>query len=146
MFAALYVGGMVLAIGAGMRQPDHVFGFQMFNESSTIEISLERRVRQGGKRVHVPVPNGEWSARDKNGKLHEFRWNDRVRYGGLAALGVRRHASYGLEAQLFRLRKALEDTLRHIPDDAETEALIAVVSASHNGRPPERIRLSALRR
>ncbi|HEY3495650.1 MAG TPA: hypothetical protein VGK73_13225 [Polyangiaceae bacterium] len=142
----LYVAGLLLATAVGMSQPDRVFGFQMFNESSTIEISLERRVRRGGKRSVEPLPDGSWSARDRNGTVHRFRWTDRVHYGALGTLGVRRHASYGLDAQLFRLKRALEDVLRNIPDDAETEALIAVVEASRNGRPPERIRLTAVRR
>jgi hypothetical protein len=142
----LYVAGALLAITAGIRTPDNVFGFQMFNETSKISVSLERRVKQGKKRVSVPVPGGEWRARDRSGTLRTFRWSDRVRYGVLRTLGVRRAASYGLDAQLFRLKHALADVLAHVPDDTETEALTAVVDASKNGRPVERIRLTAVRR
>jgi hypothetical protein len=146
VFSALYVVGIVSAIAAGAREPDRVFGFQMFNETSTLNISLERRVRQGKKRVTVPAPGGVWQARDRSGVVRDFRWTDRVRDRVLGHLEVKRAASYGLEGQLFRLKKALADVLAHIPEDAETEALIAVVEASRNGRAPERIRLTAVRR
>jgi hypothetical protein len=145
-FAALYVIAMVSAIAAGIREPDHVFGFQMFNETSKLEIALERRVRRGRLVKVEPVPGGVWRARDRAGVLREFRWSDRVRDRVLGRLEIRRPAHYGLEGQLFRLRKALADVLAHIPDDTETEALTAVVKASHNGRAPERIRLTAVRK
>jgi hypothetical protein len=63
----------------------------------------------------------------------------------LNTLGVSMHASYGLSTQLFRLQAALEDVASHIPDDAQTRAVVAVVRASHNGRPPQTIQLRAER-
>jgi hypothetical protein len=146
VFAALYVAAFVAVVGWGLKAPDHAFGFQMFNETSNLTISLERRVRRGGKRVLSPAPGGVWQARGADGKERTFRWSDHVRDGVLGQLEVRRHASYGLDGQLFRLRQALGYVLEHIPDDTETEALIAVVDASKNGRPPQRVRLTAVRR
>jgi hypothetical protein len=137
---------MACVIAWGAKAPDHAFGFQMFNEASSITISLERRVRRGKARVLVPAPGGVWRARGRDGTARTFRWNDHVKDNVLGRLEDRRHASYGLEGQLFRLKKALAYVLEHIPDDAETEALVAVVDASKNGRPLERIRLTAVRR
>lgn len=145
IFAAAYVLGLAAIIVAGQRAPDHVFGFQMFNESSRMKIQLFRRVAHGSKTRLVPAPGGTWQARDKHGTLRTYRWNDRVKDGVLGRLETRVHASYGLEGQLFRLGRALEDFLLHIPEDTETKALVAVVETSKNGRDPERVRLTAVR-
>jgi hypothetical protein len=93
----------------------------------------------------VPIADGRWQARDAAGRLRDHAWQDRVKGWRLNTLGVWLHASYGLSAQLFRLQAALEDVASHIPDDAQTRALVAVVEASHNGRSPRTIRLRAER-
>ena len=42
VFSALWIGGQAaLVLSAGMR-PDHIFGFRMFPEASTMEIHLWR--------------------------------------------------------------------------------------------------------
>jgi hypothetical protein len=56
------------------------------------------------------------------------------------------HAAYGLDAQLFRLKLALEDVLSHTRDDRETRALVAVVDTVKNGRPGPQVRVTAVRR
>src|SRR5579883_2103377 len=101
-FTALFLTAQLSLIAFGMRAPDVVFGFQMFNEASTIRISLFRRVR--GREELVPVRDHTWRARDAAGVVHEFRWGDRVRYEGLTRLDAWGHASYGIAAQLFRLQ------------------------------------------
>jgi hypothetical protein len=144
LFSACYCAAIVLVIAWGVSQPDNAFGFQMFNETTSLTISLERRVQRGRQRV--PAPGGVWQARGPDGKVRTFRWSDHVKDGVLGTLELPRHASYGLDGQLFRLRQALAYVLEHTPEDTETEALVAVVEASKNGRPPERIRLTARRR
>lgn len=133
VFAVLYGVVMVTVIASAQFRPDHVFGFQMFNQSSKIEIHLFRKVR--GKKQLVPVVGGVWEARDRQGATHAFRWNDRVKDDVLGVLERRIHARYGLEGQLFRLQYALEDVLAHVPGDAETTALVAAVDTIKNGRP-----------
>jgi hypothetical protein len=140
---ATYLVAQLAALGYGLSTPDHAFGFQMFNESSRIEFQLYRQVV--GRAGLVPVPDGAWLAVDREGKVREFRWRDRVRYPPLARPGREVHASYGLDAQLFRLQAALRDVAAHIPDDAETVALIALVHASRNGRALEEMRLVGVR-
>lgn len=140
----LYTAVMATVIVSAQFRPDHVFGFQMFNQSSKIEIHLARKVR--GKKRPVPVVDGAWEARDRRGTVRTFRWEDRVKDDVLGALERRVHARYGLEGQLFRLQLALEDVLAHIPDDAETTALLASVDTIKNGRPGGRVNFEARRR
>jgi hypothetical protein len=144
IFCAAYIGAQIALIAFGLRAPDHVFGFQMFNEASRLQFQLFRKVR--GQRRLVPVVDDAWEARDRAGVVRQFRWIDRVRYSKLSRSGVSRHASYGLDAQLFRLQAALDDVAAHIPDDAETRALVAIVQGSKNGRPYREWRLTGKRR
>jgi hypothetical protein len=143
-FAALYVAVMATVIVSAQFRPDHVFGFQMFNQSSKLEIHLSRKVR--GRKKPVPVVDGAWEARDRRGTRRTFRWDDRVKDDVLRVLERRVHARYGLEGQLFRLQLALEDVLAHIPDDTETTGLVASVATLKNGRSPGVVQLEARRR
>lgn len=129
----------------GQTAPDRALGFQMFNESSRITIHLFREVGRKRERVLLPVPEGRWRAPDARGVYHDFAWTDRVRAKPLHTLGQSVHASYGLDAQLFRLQAALEDVVSHIPDDARTRALVAEVDTVKNGRPGPTVRLRAER-
>lgn len=135
VFVVLFLGlqlGLVLT--ADLR-PDRIFSFRMFNESSQLKFELYREIRgRRGRPRRVPVTDGVWQARNKAGTLAEFRWADRVRYGSLSRPSVFKHTPYGLDAQLFRLQKALDDVAAHIPDDSDTLALIAVVDKKKNGR------------
>lgn len=136
-FAACWLAGQsALVLTAGGRA-DGAFGFHMFPEASTLEIHLQRRV---GDRV-VPAARGEWSARDTSGQLRHFSWRDRVRDPVLSGLDERRFASYGADAQLERLTRALDDVSDHISEDAETAQLQAVVLVWRNGRGPESLTL-----
>lgn len=83
----------------------------------------------------VSVPDGTWQARTRTGALGTFSWTDRVQFGQLMQPGVWKHASYGLDAQLFRLEHALADVAAHISEDTETAALVAIVETRKNGRP-----------
>jgi hypothetical protein len=141
-FALVYVLVIVSVIVSAQWRPDHVFGFQMFNQSSTLEVHLAREVRG---RAPIPVVGGSWRARDRSGRLREFRWDDRVKDSVLRELDVPVHAKYGLEAQLFRLQFALEDVLAHLPEDAETKGLRATVATTKNGRSSGIVHLRAER-
>jgi hypothetical protein len=130
VFAACWiVGQATLILGAGAR-PDHIFGFRMFPEASTLEIRLSREV--GGE--VVPAPRGAWSARDAQGQLRHFSWHDRVRDPILSAVDTRVFASYGVDAQLARLQRALDDVADHVPEDGETVRLRADVVVRRNGQ------------
>lgn len=144
VFAVVYALVMTGVIVSAQFRPDHAFGFQMFNQSSTIQIALFRKVR--GQRRTVPVVDGAWEAVDRAGVRRTFRWQDRVNDSVLRTLDRPVHARYGLEGQVFRLEQALNDVLEHVPDDMETTALIAEVSGSKNGRAPELVKLRAKRR
>jgi hypothetical protein len=132
IFAACWIAGQAALILTASRRPDHVFGFRMFPEASTMEIHITREVG-----VHrLPAPRGEWSARDRQGQLNLFSWSSRVRDGTLGAVDTRVFASYGIDTQLARLQRALDDVADHVPDDAETTRLGADVVVWRNGAEP----------
>lgn len=141
MYIALQVG---LIVTADLR-PDRVFGFRMFNESSSVKFDLYRKVRRRGRERAVPITDGTWEARTPSGDQRRFNWTDRIHYAALMRPGEFVHATYGLDAQLFRLQRALEDVVAHIPEDSETVALVAEVEALKNGRPSEKRTLEARR-
>jgi hypothetical protein len=123
LFAALYLAVQAGLVLSSPLRPDGVFSFQMFNESSTIKIQLSRRISTpGGERT---VAANGWAG-----------WTDRVADPILGAPGCEVHASYGVDAQLFRLQRALDDVVSHLPRDAETKGLVADVEIRRNGRPP----------
>ncbi len=121
----------------------------MFSESSTISYSLAREVQRGPGSddvVVLPVPDGEWSAKDSQGVLRHVSWRERVTRPELAAFDVTIHASYSARAQLSRLGAALEDVAAHTADDRETVRLLLTVTLRHNGREPEVLHLASARR
>ncbi|HWZ91583.1 MAG TPA: hypothetical protein VNW92_22125 [Polyangiaceae bacterium] len=144
-FFCVYLGVQAVILIRAQQSPDFVFGFQMFNASSDMRIALFRKVRRRGHVRLVPVSGGTWEAKDAQGAVHAFRWQDRVHDGVLGTLDTSIHASYGLEAQLFRLQFALRDVASHITGDHETEALVAVVDTLKNGHEHQRVRLEAAR-
>jgi hypothetical protein len=138
-FVIAFFGLELVGIAWGQRTPDHALGFQMFNETSHLTIHLFREVEGQRTRMLVPVPNGQWQAPDASGKLRDYAWRDRVHYSPLKVLERRVPARYGLAGQLFHLQAALDDMVRHIPDDTSTLALVAKVDTLRNGVPgPQR--------
>jgi hypothetical protein len=138
-FGACWIAGQVALLLGAARRPDRAFGFRMFPEASTLEIRLSREVHG----VLLRAPGGEWSARDAQGQLRHFSWHDRVRDPILGSIDARVFASYGIDAQLSRLGRALDDVADHIPDDAETRTLHADVVFSRNGREPTTLTLAS---
>ncbi|HTA93035.1 MAG TPA: hypothetical protein VK745_25830 [Polyangiaceae bacterium] len=145
VFFFTYLSVQAVILMRAQRGPDFVFGFQMFNESSDLKITLLRRARYKGHLRLLAIRDGAWRAKDAHGVEHTFRWQARVHDGVLGTLGSSIHASYGLQAQLFRLQFALRDVAAHIPDDSETQALIAVVDTLKNGHEAGQVRLEASR-
>ena len=143
VFALVYVGVMLGVVISAQFRPDHVFGFQMFNESSTVNIHLFRRVR--GHRELEPLPTGAFRDRD-GGRWRVFSWHDRVRDPVLGHLEAPQHAKYGLAGQIFRLQLALDDFVSRLPADALTVGLFARVDTLKNGRDPDVVRLKAVRK
>ncbi|HSU39944.1 MAG TPA: hypothetical protein VLJ38_10255 [Polyangiaceae bacterium] len=142
VFAVFYVGVMGAVIVSAQRRPDHVFGFQMFNESSTVNIHLFRRVR--GRRNLEALPNGSFQDRS-HGVVRTLSWLERVHDPVLSQLDTPTHAKYGLEGQLFRLQLALDDFVARLPRGSDTLGLVAVVETLKNGRDPQVVRLKAER-
>jgi hypothetical protein len=137
LFAACWlIGQAALVLSAGGR-PDHIFGFRMFPEASTLEIHLWRETATGD----VRAPGGEWSACDRSGQLRHFSWRDRVRDPVLAPVDATVFASYGVDAQLLHLAHALDDVSDHLDGDDQTRRLRAEVIVRRNGHAPETMRL-----
>lgn len=148
LFAAawLVVQGALVATAGG--RSDNAFGFRMFNESSTLNVHLSRRVDSmaGHGTVLVSVVDGEWVARDRDGRPHRIKWRDRVHEGGLSAFDRTIHASYGSAAQLARLQLALDDVAAHLQEDVETRALVLEIDVRKNGREPYVVRMESVAR
>jgi len=138
-FAAFWLAGQAALILTASERPDHIFGFRMFPEASTIQIRLSRLTRAG----LVAAPGGEWAARDEAGQLRHFSWRDRVKDPILASTDVRVFAAYGQEAQLARLSLALDDVANRIAEDADTLRLRADVLVWKNGRDPVTVTLQS---
>ncbi len=134
-----------MLVATGPRRPDGAFAFRMFPESSTISVTLSRdvvsEVGHGTTRLHVA--DGTWLARDKQGVLHRFRWDDRVKDGNLFPYERPVHASYGASAQVERLGHALDDVASHLDGDADTMRLVADVVVRRNGGKPEQVHLES---
>lgn len=132
VFAACWIAGQSALVVTAAQRSDHIFGFRMFPEASTLEIHLSRVTANATQ----PIPGGEWSATDARGQRRHFSWHDRVRDPILASVDVRVFASYGVDAQLARLQHALDDVADHVDGDAETMALRADVVVRKNGGDP----------
>lgn len=141
-FIAFIAVQLALVLTAESR-PDRIFGFRMFNESSSAKFDLFRRVRRGRRERLVPLRDGTWQARTPAGESREFHWTDSVRYTALQEPSRFVHATYGLDAQLFRLQQALDYVAQHTPDDAETLSFVAKVETLKNGRPGPRVELTS---
>lgn len=142
-FALAYVTLMLVVVVTGQQRPDHAFGFQMFNESSNMNIHLYRRVR-GSHRLE-PLRDGVLRERTRHG-VEVVRWGDRVRDPVLGVLERPVHAKYGLAGQLYRLEFALDEFASRVPRGGTTTGIVAIVLAEHNGRPPHEVRLEAVLR
>jgi len=139
VFASLWIAGQLALVLSASTRPDHIFGFRMFPEASTLEIHLWRETDAGALRAQ----RGEWSARDAAGQLRHFAWRDRVRDPILSSIDARVFASYGVDAQLARLGHALDDEADHVPEDAETRRLVAEVVVWRNGDEPRTVTLQS---
>jgi hypothetical protein len=146
VFAVLFFAAQAGLILTAEQRPDRILAFRMFNESSSLKFELFRSVKsRRGERL-LPVQAGAWTARGPDGVEHEFRWADRVPVQGLQPGSDFIHATYGLDAQLFRLQRALDDVASHTREDAETRALVAVAQGLKNGRATGEVRLTSARR
>ena len=150
-----WLGGQAALVATGSLRPDGAFAFRMFPESSTIAVMLSRDVATARRDVppsadpsargttRLAIHDGTWLARDRQGTLHRFRWDDRVKEANLQPYERPVHASYGAAAQLDRLAHALDDVAAHIDDDAETVRLVADVTVRKNGGRPEHVHLES---
>jgi hypothetical protein len=137
VFAACWIAGQSSLVVSASHRSDHIFGFRMFPEASTLEIHLSRVTAT----ATVPAPRGEWSAAAASGQLRHFSWRDRVQDPILELLDTRVFASYGVDAQLARLQRALDDVAGHLDGDDETIRLRADVVVRKNGADPALVTL-----
>ncbi len=146
-FAAAYLASQVALVATAGGRTDHAFGFRMFGESSTLNVRLFRQIDapSGHGTVNVPIEDGTWIAKDRDGAPQRFSWRDRVRDPALSTFDTAIHASYGADAQVARLQMALVDVAAHIPQDTETRGLLLQVSERKNGRAPIALTLEAKR-
>jgi hypothetical protein len=145
LFAALYLAVQAGLVLSSRSRPDGVFSFQMFNESSTISIHLSRRMTTPSGEVTVPT-NGKWEEKSETGGHKLFSWNDRVADPMLGTLDREVHAAYGVDAQLYRLQRAMDDFVRSLPQGTETRSLVADIQVRRNGREPFVRHLESVRR
>jgi hypothetical protein len=147
VFAIAWIGVQGSLILTAGRRPDGAFGFRMFQESSTLKVSLYREIAgEEGRRTRVQVVDGTWTARDAGGMQRRFAWTDRIRRRDLAIFDAEISAGYGAAAQVARWQAALDDVATHTPDDAETRRLLLDITVRRNGREPYVVRLASAER
>lgn len=129
VFAVLWIGGQVVLIATSKGRVDGAFGFRGDVETGTLSVRLVREVN--GARAEVV--GGEWSARDASGELHKLAWSDRVKDPRLA---IGAHVSTNVEADLARLRRALDDVAAHVEGDSETRSFELHVTFTVNDSEP----------
>jgi hypothetical protein len=125
LLLAAVVVGHVVAFAVNREAPNHVFAYQMFDESSTWRADVVR-VLEDGRRVPVEQP---WNG---------YRWHELVPDRGLAAPGITHHADSGIETTLYLLGRALDWVAAHTPEDHETRYLQAEVTWVRNRGPLQR--------
>lgn len=135
VFAALYFAGQIALVVTAGKRADAAFGFRMFNESTTLSATLTRAIEapSGHGTILVPVSDGAWNARNRDGVMRRIHWHDRVHAPELSIFDTTIHASYGGAAQAARWQAALDDVATHTPDDAETRQLFVDLSIRKNG-------------
>lgn len=142
LFVGAWLAIQIALVVTSANRSAHMGGFRMFPETSTLRYSLFREV--DGRLV--PVPDGEWNAKDGDGVLRHFSWKDRVRRRELCAFDAELVASYGVETQSRRLAAALDDVFLASSGDTETTKLVLVVDARKNGRALPTTRLESFAR
>lgn len=144
LFALVWVTGQLALVLTASRRPDGLFGFRMFPESSTVAVTLYRDVTaESGVTMRLPVKDGAWIARGKDGAPHAFAWKDRVKRPELSTFDAEMHASYGAAAQIARWQAALDDVATHLDADAETRRLAVELTVRRNGHEPRVVRLES---
>ena len=122
VFAAVVLVQVGL-IGRSYLDPHNLFGFQPFNESSTIEADIVR-VTAGGERVPIsePWPGG-------------YDWNTLMHFGPLENPSIPNHAYSGTGTMLDFYEEALDWVADNTPKDRETVRLEATIRTSTNTEP-----------
>ena len=140
-FAAAWLLGQAALIATAGWRPEHAFGFRMFSESTTAEMHLSRRTFDGDL---VSEDLGAWWTRDKSGARVHLSMRDYIDAPELSFYDVRMPASYGEAAELWRLQRALDDTIGRLGDDDRTTAAFVVdVTLRHGGGAPRTVRLTS---
>ncbi len=67
LFFCAYLAMQLWLLVRAHYSPDLVFGFQMFNASSQLKISLFRKVRRRGRSRVVAIRDGFWETKDRSG-------------------------------------------------------------------------------
>ncbi len=142
LFAAIWVLGQLALILTANRRVDGAFGFRMFNESSTIKLTLYREIDRPGGRERVRVEGGAWTARGPDGTPRRITWYERIPRPRWV-FDAEMHASYGAATQLERLQNALDYLATHVPEDDETRRFVLEVAVRRNGREPVMHRLTS---
>ena len=119
VFAVLWLGAQAALIATAGLRPEHAFGFRMFSESTTAVLHLHRRTFDGEL---TSEEQGGWWTRNKAGVRLHLSMRDYIDAPELSYYDQRMPASYGQEAELWRLRRALDDTLARLGDDDRTTA------------------------
>jgi hypothetical protein len=141
VFAVVWLGAQAALIATAGLRPEHAFGFRMFSESTTEEMHLYRRTFDGEL---VSEANGAWWTRDKNRARIHHSMRDYIDAPELSFYDVRMPASYGEAAELWRLQRALDDTIGRLGDDDRTTAAFVVdVTLRHGGGEPRTVRLES---
>ena len=140
-FAVAWLAAQVALIATAGLRPEHAFGFRMFSESTTAEMHLYRRTFDGEL---VSEESGGWWTRSQSGARVHLSMRDYIDAPELSFYDLRMPASYGQQAELWRLQQAIDQVLDRLgSDDVTTAAFVVDVKLRHAGGPPRTVRLES---
>jgi hypothetical protein len=141
VFAATWILAQAALIASAGRRPEHAFGFRMFSESTTAELHLSRRTRDGAV---VPADHGGWWTRSRRGVRQFLSIRDYIDAPELSFYDVRMPAAYGRQAELARLVSALDDVIDRLGDeDRDTTGFLVDVALRKGGGAPTHVQLES---
>ncbi len=142
IFCVAFLALQVALIATAGRRANRSYGFRMYDESTSIQLHVSRVLDDGGL---IPIEENSWDARDCDGTLRAFHWDDGLRYPAPARLDETMPAPYGRDSAIEITRAAMQWVAAHTGNDCQTLSFVGELTLTRNGRLPEVLHLEAPR-